>query len=377
MNRVLCNAPRSGIRLITELAYSKFNPDELIFLGYGQPDLPADPRISEYIAEAGRLELTKYTPNKGMEELREAIVEDLFPLNSSLDIEDIFVTCGATHALSAAIGSIINPGDEVLTPDPGYPNYPLAILHYGGLPVFYQLKAETKFKPSLSDIVSKASNKTRAIIVNSPSNPTGSMIDKQVFDDLVEWCNNNKVWLISDEVYSKLTYTSSHYSPISSKSPWVISIYSFSKNYNLCGLRVGYLVNIDPLFQKTMLNSQELYISCASSIGQYVALKALKNLNDYIESSKRRYIKRLRATKDCSYIVSDPCGAFYLLVDISSQDLNSVDFSVELLNTSRVAVAPGLSFGPTSDKYIRISLIAHTDKIIDGLSKIENLLRPT
>ncbi|MBH0201259.1 MAG: pyridoxal phosphate-dependent aminotransferase [Nitrospira sp.] len=378
VNDVLGNLPRSGIRRLTDQVMGSRDMDDTIQLGFGQPQEATDDLIREAIVKATEERTLAYTENSGMRALRDAIATKLAVRNHiETDVESIFVTPGATYGVAVTVGCLINPGDEVLVPDPGYPNFAAAVRHYGGVVKFYQLRQETGFIPDLNELTALISPATKVLIINSPGNPTGAVIDAGLIEQLVQLTRERGLWLVSDEVYETYVYGCRHVSPLSlTGSDHVVGLYSFSKSYNITGLRVGYVVTRHPALRRALLNAQELYISCASSISQYAALQALADGGAYPEAMRAAYQYKRDLVMNMlgPYVGHRPDGAFYLLVNIGFTGLRSDEFADRLLRDTHVVVAPGATFGPTSDKYIRLAFTPRVDKLEAGLIRLKEFL---
>lgn len=378
VNDVLRTLPRSGIRRLTDQVMGSRGMDDAIQLGFGQPQEATDDLIREAIIKATEEPTLGYTENAGMRALRDAIVTKLAVRNDiDTDIESIFVTPGATYGVAVTVGSLINPGDEVLVPDPGYPNFAAAVRHYGGAVKFYQLREATGFLPDLNELEALISPATKVIIINSPGNPTGAVIDAGMMEQLVRLTRERGLWLVSDEVYETYVYGCRHVSPLSfTGSDHVVGLYSFSKSYNITGLRVGYVVTRHPALRRALLNAQELYISCAPSISQAAALQALADGGAYPDAMRAAYQQKRDLVMNAlgPYAGRRPDGAFYLLVNIGFTGLHSDDFADRLLRDAHVVVAPGATFGPTSDKYIRIAFTPSVERLQTGLTRLKKFL---
>ncbi len=379
-NSTLFNMPRSGVRRITEKVMElDHSQGGIIHLGFGEPQEPTPDPIRQAVIQAASEGFTKYTLNSGWPELRRAVKEKLKVANKvEVDEEDIFITPGATYGVSIAVGALINQGDEVLVPDPGYPNFAYSALHYGGKVNYYTLEERNGFQINFKNLDSLVTDKTKLLIINSPSNPTGAVLSKEQIRELVQFSREKNLWLISDEVYEAFIYSGSHVSPLSCpKSEHAIGVYSFSKTYNMTGLRVGYTVIKDKSLRKSFINAQELYISSAPSVSQVAALHALRYCEKDVENLKNRFRQKrdlaLAVLKDEVHYV--PEGAFYILVDVSGTGLSSDEFADLLLKEKKVAVVPGATFGPSADKFIRIALTAETQFVKEGVQRIKELLR--
>lgn len=375
VNDVLGTLPRSGIRRLTDLVMGSQGMEDAIQLGFGQPQEATDDLIRNAIIRATEERTLGYTENAGLRRLREAIVSKLARRNHiEVDADSIFVTPGATYGVAVTLGCLINPGDEVLVPDPGYPNFAAAVRHYGGVVKFYTLREDSGFRPDITELEALISPATKVLIVNSPGNPTGAVIDAGLMEQLVQLTRDRGLWLLSDEVYETYVYGCRHVSPMScSGSDHVVGLYSFSKSYNITGLRVGYVVTRHPALRRALLNAQELYISCAPSISQLAALQALTAGDAYLDAMRTAYQQKRDLVMSAlgPYAGRCPDGAFYLLVNIGFTGLHSDDFADRLLRDQHVVVAPGATFGPTSDKYIRIAFTPGADKLQVGLTRLK------
>lgn len=377
LNHVLFNEPRSGIRAISELALSDYAGSDLIFLGYGQPDLALQP---SFVNQIKSIDLSRipYTLNRGDPELIDAIVARFSRKNISIDKENVFVTSGATHALALVVGCIINHGDEVLLPSPGYPTYSSVVKHYGGIPAYYDLDTSNGCVPDVSKLRRLFTEKTKAIIVNSPSNPIGSVLSPTSMSGIVDLAREHNLFLISDEVYDELIfYGGQHYYPISVNCDHVVSIFSLSKTHNLCGLRIGYAITRNEELLRLMLSSQEMYISCANYLGQKIATLALNDGSEYVSYITNIFSARCdRVCSGClkELIYYQPNGTFYILLNIKQYNLGSMEFCKKLLAQEQVVLSPGSAFGPNCDHLVRMSLIQPVDTIGLACERISRFL---
>lgn len=379
INLVLANLPRSGIRRITDkILELKGRDHEVIHLGFGEPQEPTPRAICEAVSEAALKGFTKYTLNAGWLELRKEIRKKLENFNKvKVGEDDIFVTPGATYGVSIAVGTLINPGDEVLVPDPGYPNFAASVLHYGGRVKYYRLEEKNGFLIDLKKLESQVTRRTKLLILNSPSNPTGAVFPENLMREVIEFASRKNLWVVSDEVYEAFVYSGRHVSPLPfPKSEHVISVYSFSKTYNMTGLRVGYTVSKNKSLYKSMINAQELYISSAPSVSQAAALAALRYCAKDVEALKERFKEKRDLALEIlkREVRYTPQGAFYIMVDIKKTGLSSDQFADRLLEKKGVAVVPGATFGPSSDRFIRIALTAEKAALGKGVKKIKELI---
>lgn len=379
INSSICHLPRSGIRRIMDKAI-EIDPEqkEIIHLEVGQPQEPTSEIICHAASDAALNGYTKYTQNAGLLSLRKAIKNKLQKNNNvSVTEDNIFVTPGATYGVSIAIGVLINPGDEVLVPDPGYPNFSAAVSHYSGVVKYYPLQEQKDFQIDFDKLKHLITDKTKLVIVNSPSNPTGTVLPENQIRNLIDFTQKNNIWLLSDEVYESYVYSGKHISPLSfPDTRHVVGIYSFSKIYNMTGFRVGYVVSKNTAVCNGLLKAQELYVSCAPSISQMAAITALEFDGEQVQCLKNRFQKKLKLALKLlgSDVKYTPQGAFYILIDVSDTGLSSDEFADALLEKEKVAVAPGATFGPSADKYVRIALTANTKLLEEGIYRIKKFL---
>jgi len=366
------NMPRSGIRRILDMAASL--PD-VVHLEIGQPDFPTPAHIIEAAYRAAHDGYTTYTANAGLASLREAISTKLATDNAIRSCpQQVVVTTGGMGGLFSAFTALLNPGDEVLIPDPGYPNYmQLACLCHASA-TRYSLDAAEGFALDVNGLTDLVTPRTKAIVINSPSNPTGMVHDPKTVEEIVAFAQRHDLYVISDECYEKIVYDGSHLSPASLDSDGrVITIFSFSKTYAMTGWRVGYIVahsDLAPILAKL----QEPTVACAPSLSQKAAEAALLGPQTCVAEMVAAY--RLRRDRAIAVLASNgltahtPGGAFYLLVPIGGCDSDSQRFAEDLLSHESVAVAPGSTFGPEAAGFVRISLANSMDQIEVGVERL-------
>jgi aspartate/methionine/tyrosine aminotransferase len=364
--------PRSGIRAILDLASTI--PDA-IHLEIGQPNFPTPDHICLAAYKATQQGFTGYTPNAGMLSLREAVAEKV-RLENKLDVsaDNIVITTGGMGGLFSCFAALLEPGDEVLVPDPGYPNYEMITYLCRASAIHYPLDIQNGFTPRFDVLARLVTPRTKAIMVNSPSNPTGAVMSGEVLKKLVTFANENDIAIISDECYEKITFDSPHISPASYDTDGrVLSIFSFSKTYSMTGWRVGYVVasrEIIPIISKL----QEVTVACASSVSQKAAEAALKGSQECVQMMVTAYRRRrdlaINILKSYGLHCFVPQGAFYLMVDISNCGLCSDEFAKKLVKEVKVAVAPGRTFGLLGDNFIRVSLASDDAVLEEGLNRV-------
>jgi aspartate aminotransferase len=367
------SVPASGIRRIYEVAVEL---DDVISLGVGEPDRPVAPHILAAGAQAWRDDLTNYSANGGIAPLRAAIVEKLAVQNRiRVDVEQVWVTMGATQGLHQAMRLLLASGDEVLVPDPGYTTFTMNARMLEAEPVPYALRPEHGFAPDLEELERLVTDRTRVIIVNSPSNPLGTVLDESQLRALLDFAKRHDLWIISDEVYEYFTYGQPHLSIASlDDDDRVFSVFSLSKTYAMTGIRVGYLVT-PPGLTAIMRTVQEASISCVSMPGQYAALAAITGDHQHVADSREHYRDNLEAA--CALLdergirYQRPTGAFYLWVDVQHASGGDVaGWAERFLLHQRVAVAPGSAFGRSGEGWIRICLAARQEDLLEGLRRL-------
>jgi aspartate aminotransferase len=367
------SVPASGIRRIYEVAVEL---DDVISLGVGEPDRPVAPHILAAGAQAWRDDLTNYSANGGIAPLRAAIVEKLAVQNRiRVDVEQVWVTMGATQGLHQAMRLLLAAGDEVLVPDPGYTTFTMNARMLEAEPVPYALRPEHGFAPDLEELERLVTDRTRVIIVNSPSNPLGTVLDESQLRALLDFAKRHDLWIISDEVYEYFTYGQPHLSIASlDDDDRVFSVFSLSKTYAMTGIRVGYLVT-PPGLTAIMRTVQEASISCVSMPGQYAALAAITGDHQHVADSREHYRDNLEAA--CALLdergirYQRPTGAFYLWVDVQHASGGDVaGWAERFLLHQRVAVAPGSAFGRSGEGWIRICLAARQEDLLEGLRRL-------
>jgi len=367
---------RSPIRLMLD---SAARYADAIHLEIGQPDFETPRHIVEAAVDAARHCYTGYTANAGLLELREAICGKLARENNlSVTPDHVIVTIGAMQAVFACLAVILDPGDEILLPDPGYGNFNMASRLLHGVVRAYPTIAEQSFVPDFEALEHMVTRRTKAMLVNSPSNPTGAVYSADVLRRCLEFCQRHDLYMISDETYDRLIYEGEHVSPaIWDSDGRVLSVFTLSKTYAMTGWRVGYAV-ASPEIVAAMTKIQEPVVSCVNTVAQHAAIAALNGPQDCVTEMLGHYRRRrdlaVYQAGRLGLQVSYPHGAFYLLVDVSAHQGGSLAFSQDLLDNEHVAVAPGCSFGTLCDRYVRISFCASEEALAEGLTRISHQL---
>ena len=364
--------PRSGIRQIMELAWTVEDP---IHLEVGEPNFTTPDHIVEAAHEAASSGFTRYTPNAGIPELREVLATKVRERNGiEADAGQIIVTPGAVAGLFSTLAALVDPGSEVLMGDPSWPNYALMNRLLNLDTVYFPMHPEQDFVPRAADIEPHITDRTRAIVLNSPGNPTGSITPTEVVNELLELCKQYDLWVLSDEVYDEMWFDH----PPVSMAPHdddgrVITYYSFSKTYAMTGWRVGYLT-AQPDVIEHIVKAQEPTTSCVNAPAQKAAIAAMTGPQDCVAEMRNAYHERrdlvadLLDSKGVPYV--RPTGAFYLMADISGAGMDDMEFAQRLVLEKKVAVVPGSSFGPESGHFVRVSLATATEPLLEGVGRL-------
>lgn len=378
------------LEISAKAAALKKSGENIINFSVGEPDFKTPENIQQAGIEAITSGITKYTPASGTPILKEAICKK-FELDNSLFYKpsEIIVSNGGKHSLYNALMSILNPGDEVMFGIPYWVSYPELVTIAGGKPVMIKTLEENNFKFSSKDLEAHLTNRTKAIIINSPSNPTGAVYNKKELEDIADWAVKNNIFVISDELYEKLIYDSKDHISIASLNKDIksltITINGVSKAYAMTGWRIGYAA-ADERVIKIMSNIQSHTTSNPSSISQHASVEALVGNQNSIIIMKVEFDKRRKAMASLINSIkgiscSLPEGAFYAMLNFSqikgriidnTKIDTSLDFANLLLDKCKVAVVPGIAFG--DDNYVRLSYATSLDNINLGLIRVKNLL---
>jgi aspartate aminotransferase len=367
--------PPSEIRRMMDEAWRR---PGTIRLEVGQPNFPTPEHVVAAAAEAAQRGETGYAPNAGIPALRDALAAKVTERNGySTSPSQIVVTNGATEALYTTLRALTDEGDEILVPDPAWPNYRM-IAHLLGLTVrSYHLRPEANFLPDPDELESLVNPRTRVILVLSPSNPLGTVLSAECAVSLVDIADRHGLWLLADEVYDELVFDGEHTSvAAAAPSDRIVTIYSFSKVYAMCGWRVGYVVAPVALAQ-LIIDLQEPITSCVNTFAQHGAISAIAGPQDAVVTMRDAYRRRrdaVLAELDGKGLPAfRPTGAFYMWLDISSSGLTAPAFAHAMLHQHSVAIAPGTAFGETGRHAARISLAASEADLVEGCRRMTAL----
>ena len=358
------------------------NDKSVISLGPGEPDFVTPKPLLDY-AKKVVSKGTHYSEPQGMLELREAIVKKLRKDNKiKANPENVLVTCGSQEALFAALLTTIDPTEQVVLPSPGYLGYLPPVELVNGVPIFLKVDERDDFAVN-PDRLKKLINrkKTKAIIVNSPSNPTGTVLSKKILEEIADIVVDNDVHLFSDEAYEKIVYDDAkHVSPgsLNGMEDYVTTFQTFSKSHAMCGFRVGYCVGPQRVI-KDMIKVHHYITLTAPHTSQLVAVKALSLSDKYTNSMVKEYKRRrnliVKRLNSMGLSTPMPKGAFYTFSNMQNYGDSSSKFAKKLLDKAKVAVIPGSEFGPGGEGYIRCSFATDYKKIETAMDKVENILR--
>ncbi len=370
------NIKPSGIRKFFDIVSEM--PDA-ISLGVGEPDFDTPWHVVDegiYSLERGR---TYYTSNSGLMELREEICKWY---NRKYSVEynasnECIITVGGSEGIDLALRALLNPGDEVIIPEPSYVSYVPCVSLAGGTPVTINLKNENQFKLTETELAEKITDKSKVLILSFPNNPTGAIMSKEDLEPIAKLAIENDLYVISDEIYSELTYTETPHCSIASlpgMSERTIVINGFSKAYAMTGWRLGYALAPQKI-AKLMTKIHQFCIMCAPTTSQYAAIEALKNGDKDIANMRKSYDERRRylvaRLNDMGMPAFEPLGAFYIFPSIQKYGMTSDEYATNLLKSQKLAVVPGTAFGDCGEGFIRISYAYSIDQLREALDRIE------
>ena len=369
----------SGIRKFFDLLSSV---EDVISLGIGEPDFVTPWHIREagtYSLEKG---YTMYTSNSGMPELRQEL-DNYLELHYGVSYHpehEILITVGSSEGLDLAMRAIINPGDEVIIPDPCYVAYPANVILAGGMPISTPTTAENNFAIKASDIEDRITKQTKAILIGYPANPTGAVMPKSESSAIAELAKKYNLLVISDEIYARLVYGVEHicFPSLPGMKERTILISGFSKSHAMTGWRIGY-VAADRRFIQALTKIHQYTMLCAPTMAQMAAIEALRNGDSEVEKMVQEYNRRRRLMVKRLNEIGLPCfepkGAFYAFPSIKATGMNSEDFAEKLLIEEKVAVVPGTAFGPCGEGFIRCCYATSVSDIEEALGRMDRFVR--
>lgn len=370
----------SGIRKFFDIVAEM---DDVISLGVGEPDFDTPWHIRDegiYSLEKGR---TFYTSNSGLKELRMEIAAYL-QRTQGLEyhyLSQIFVTVGGSEAIDLAMRAMINPGDEVLIPQPSYVSYEPCVVMADGKPAVIELKEENQFRLTPEELEAAITPKTKILVMPFPNNPTGAIMEREDLEKLVPIIEKHDLFVVSDEIYGELTYGGKKHVSIAAlpgMQERTILINGFSKAYAMTGWRLGYACGPKEVIGQ-MVKIHQYCIMCAPTTSQYAAVEALRNGDEDVRRMRESYDERRRfvlfTLKEMGLPCFEPEGAFYVFPCIREFGMTSDEFATNLLKEEKVAIVPGTAFGSCGEGYLRISYAYSIESLKKALKRLENYVR--
>ncbi len=379
LSQTITTIPPSGIRKFFDIVSEM---KEAISLGVGEPDFDTPWHIREegiFSLEKGQ---TFYTSNAGLKELKIEIcnyLERRFQVSYDF-ADECMVTVGGSEAIDIALRAMLDPGDEVLIPQPSYVSYPPCTILAGGVPVSIQLEEKDQFRLTKEKLLAAITPKTKVLILPFPNNPTGSIMELEDLKAIAEVIEEHDLYVISDEIYSELTYTGNHVTIASlpGMKERTVLINGFSKSYAMTGWRLGYACAPKVILQQ-MLKIHQFAIMCAPTTSQYAAVEALRNGDEDVAEMREAYDERrkylVKAFNDIGMDCYEPQGAFYVFPCIKRFGMSSDEFALKLLEEEKVAVVPGTAFGDCGEGYLRVSYAYSLKNLQKAMERIERFAK--
>lgn len=371
LSRRIVDMPRSGIREIMDLAAGR---DDVLHLEVGQPDFRTPPHVVEAANAASTAGFHGYTPNKGLVSLREAVTAHSAV---ATDPEHVVVTCGAVNALVEALAVVVDPGDAVLVPEPGWPNYGMMATLLHAREVGYPVAVDRDGEPDLERLerIVAETDRAKVLLLNTPNNPTGAVYRRETVQAIVDICERHDLFLLSDECYDQVVFDGEHVSPAKfDTSGRVLTVTSVSKAYAMTGWRIGFLIAPDRRFADLVAKVQEPVVACASAVAQKAAEAALLGDQSPVAEMVAAYRDRrdvaVELLAEHGLGLAPPRGAFYAMADISAATADTYAFARRAVAEHGVALAPGETFGAAGAGTVRLSLAAHRDVVAEGIGRL-------
>ena len=377
LSKMITEMEPSGIRRFFDVASTM---DNVISLGVGEPDFDTPWHIREegiYSLEKGR---TFYTSNAGLLPLRKEVCTYLkrrFAL--SYDSDEVIITVGGSEAIDIAFRTMLDPGDEVIVPEPCFVSYVPCITMAGGVPVRLALEEKDEFKLTKEKLLSAITDKTKMVVLPFPNNPTGAIMTHEELQIVADVIKEHDLFVLSDEIYSELSYQGDHVSiaAIPGMKERSVVINGFSKSYAMTGWRLGYAVGPKEII-KQMIKVHQYLIMSAPTTSQYAAIEALRNGDEDVAKMRESYDERRRflvkELREMGMPCFEPMGAFYVFPNISRVGMSSEEFAKTLLEKEHVAVVPGSAFGTCGEGFLRISYAYSIEDLKKALVKIQNFI---
>lgn len=378
LSDTIVDIPPSGIRKFFDVVSEMKGA---ISLGVGEPDFDTPWHVREegiYSLEKGR---TFYTSNAGLKELKMEICNYLKRrMHVEYDFnKEVLVTVGGSEAIDIALRAMLNPGEEVLIPQPSYVSYVPCATLAGGKPVVIELEEKDQFKLTKEKLLEKITPNTKVLILPFPNNPTGAIMEREDLEEIAKVIEEKDIFVISDELYAELTYKGEHVSIAAIPGMWerTVLINGFSKAYAMTGWRIGYAAAPEIILTQ-MLKIHQFAIMCAPTTSQYAAVEALKNGDEDIARMKKAYDERrkylMRAFKDLGMDCFEPYGAFYMFPCIKRFGMTSDEFANRLLQEEKIAIVPGTAFGDCGEGYLRVSYAYSLEDLQKAIARIRRFV---
>ena len=363
----------TGVRRMFDMA-----GDDAVQFGLGEPDFQPPEIAVDAFTRAMQEGRNKYTTTAGLPSLREKIAGMWHHLVPSLDESNVCITMSGTNALLDIFLATVNPGDNVLIPEPYFPLYPPDVVICGGEPRLYPCRFENGFVPTIEDLEEKVDENTVAILYNFPSNPTGGNVDEKQRDELVEFARTHDLWLITDEVYDRIVYDSPHVSFLGAGYDKLVMVQSFSKTFAMTGWRIGYLLSPDDDLMRELTKMQYYVTACSNDAMQYAVLEALEKAPDYPETMCREFKERRdliceRLNSMPGVTCHVPTGAFYVFPKVEVPGLTSEEIAIKLLEGG-VLCSPGTAFGEAGEGHLRFAYTIGREDISRGMDRVAKVL---
>ena len=364
----------TGVRKMFDLA-----GDDVISFGLGEPDFQPPKIAIDSFYQAMLDGKNKYTTTAGLPKLRTKIADSWTQYQSGMDESNVCITMSGTNALLNIFLTIVNPGENVLLPEPYFPLYGPDVSICGGETRYYPCKFENEFIPKISDLEELVDENTVAILYNFPSNPTGGTLNEQQRDELLDFAEKNDLWIISDEVYDRIVFDGKHVSFMGTNYDKTLIVNSFSKTFAMTGWRIGYIISTNVEAMKQIIKMQYYITACSNDAMQYAVLAAMEHASDYPDKIAKEFQQR------CELIVHrlnqmpgvechKPKGAIYVFPKVIVPGMNSEELALELLKDG-VLCSPGSAFGPSGEGHLRFAYTISKEDISKGMDKMEETLK--
>lgn len=378
LSKTIVTIEPSGIRKFFDIVSEM---KDAISLGVGEPDFDTPWKVRDeaiYSLERGR---TFYTSNAGLKELKVEIANYLY---RRFDLEydyakEMLVTVGGSEAIDIALRTMLDPGDEVLIPQPSYVSYLPCTVLAGGTPVVIDLKEENQFRLTAEELEAAITDKTKILILPFPNNPTGAVMEKADLEAIAKVVEKHDLFVLSDEIYAELTYLDNHvsFASLPGMKERTVLINGFSKSHAMTGWRLGYACAPAEIIEQ-MLKIHQYAIMCAPTTSQYAAVEAVKNCDEEVAQMREEYNARRRYLmhrfREMGLQCFEPYGAFYVFPSIQEFGMTSEEFATEFLNRKKVAVVPGTAFGDCGEGFLRISYAYSLDNLKEALDRMEEFV---